>query len=109
MIKLKDGYAIDLADGLNFKLQKEVTRVRKADGTKYKDYQAVGYYGTIQQCLVGYLKYRTKEEDSTTLKDILNKIYDVEKYISELNLSEISTTVQTMVQEYNDKAKGKRG
>ena len=62
------------ADSINVVLFKKVKRTRKADKTKYEDWEHVGYYATPSEALHGMVDQRIRDTHLTDLITISGEI-----------------------------------
>ncbi len=77
------------SDSLNVILSKKVTRTRKADKTKYEDWEHVGYYSTVSAALHGMVDFEIRETSLKEFKIVVQKQEELHNLISSLtNLSE---------------------
>lgn len=51
-------------------------------GTEYDS--VIGYYGTVEEALNGYLKFKTNTSEATTLNQLLNEIGETKKIIKRM-------------------------
>lgn len=70
------------ADSFNVILFKKVKRTRKADKTKYEDWEHVGYYSTPTNALHGMVEHRIK---ATCLKDMETITKELDKLHSAID------------------------
>lgn len=79
-IQLEKGIILQ-SDESQFTLRKENGVDKNGDTT----YRTLGYYSDLEQSLQGYLKYKTRTSDATTLQQVLNEIKTLKKYIKNIS------------------------
>lgn len=79
-INLENGIILT-SDETQFILKKEIGVDKKGDTT----YRTLGYYSEIDHALKGYVKYKTRTSDATTLQQLLNEIKTLKNYIKNIS------------------------
>lgn len=78
-IKIDDTFSLK-SDPLNVMLVETKTRQDGKNIGKKVD-TVVGYYGTVESALLGYLTYKTNTSQATTIKQLRDDIKEVKEII----------------------------
>lgn len=90
MIKITDRFYINATT--NCYCLQEKTTVQDENSKNYGQeiFKDLGYYTTIEQCLNGLLKVKTREfigkETINSIKDLQNEIVKTQEFLHKLNL-----------------------
>ncbi len=69
------------SDSLNVIVSKRRTRVRKATGEKYKDWENVGYFSTLTHALDFLVEQKVRDSGLKDLETVVGAIKDLEEKI----------------------------
>ena len=83
-LELDEEFVIQTFDANNLTLCQKVVRTKKDTKEKYDDLKVIGYYGTLEVALRGYLKYKIRFSEVDTADRLMELIENVNKTISAL-------------------------
>lgn len=79
-IKLENNLVLS-SDENQLTLRKEIGVDKEGKAT----FKTLGYYSTLEQALEGYLRFKIKTSQATTLQELLNEIKALKHYIKMLS------------------------
>lgn len=83
-VMIDDRIGFKKLDDNNLVVFESVMRTKKECGTEYQDDKILGYYGTLEACLNGCIKYSLKSECYKELQDVITKIDELKIVICNL-------------------------
>lgn len=90
MIKIDDRFYINATTNCYSLQEKTTIKDEKSKNFGQELFRDLGYYTTIEDCLNGFLKVKTREyiskETINTIQDLKKEIKKLQKFLHELNL-----------------------
>ena len=83
-LELDEEFVVKTLDPNNLGLCQKVVRKNKDTKEDYEDLKVIGYYGTLEVALKGYLKYKIRFSEVDTADRLIELIENVNKTISAL-------------------------
>lgn len=83
-LELDEEFVIKTLDPNNLGLCQKIVKKNKETNEEYDDLKIIGYYGTLEVALKGYLKYKIRFSEVDTADRLMELIENVNKTISAL-------------------------
>ena len=91
MVKIDDRFFINATTNCYTLQEKTTIKDEKSKNFGQEIYKDLGYYTTIEQCLNGFLKVKTREfiskDTVNSIKDLKKEILKLQEFIQKLDLN----------------------
>ena len=82
-IKLDEKYVIT-SDEMNVILAVDYGMKEDKDGKECRNTSAQGFYASVEDAINGYLRRRVNASQATSIRELIEEIRDLRKYVHEL-------------------------
>ena len=79
-MKIRIGKYVISSDSLCFTLNEE-KKVKEGKNKGDEYLHPIGYYSTVESCMEGLLQYKIKKSDATSIKELVDEIKEISKFI----------------------------